>query len=142
MRVLQIIPHYIPAYRFGGPQIVAHGLGKSLVGLGYSVTVCTTNMADEETDLDIPIDKSVNIDGVAIFYEPVKYFRYFGFSPRLWSRIDKEVQKSDKTIPTKTLLPTPGEVLNSLNKIGRVQWSSLVTYNKFYNYKMMFWVIS
>jgi hypothetical protein len=26
-------------------------------------------------------------------------------------------------------------VLNALNKIGRIQWSNLVTYNKFYNYK-------
>lgn len=48
---------------------------------------------------------------------------------------DKEVPKVDNTIPEITLPPSPGEVLNALNKIGRVQWSSLVTYNKFYNYK-------
>ena len=47
----------------------------------------------------------------------------------------KEIPKTDNTVPAITLPPSPGEVLNSLNKIGRVQWSSLVTYNKFYNYK-------
>lgn len=48
---------------------------------------------------------------------------------------EKEIPKVDKTTPTITLPPSPGEVLNALSKIGRVQWSSLVTYNKFYNYK-------
>ncbi len=48
---------------------------------------------------------------------------------------EKEIPKTDTTIPTITLPPSPGEVLNSLSKIGRVEWSGLVTYNKFYNYK-------
>jgi len=48
---------------------------------------------------------------------------------------EKEIPKTDKTAPKVTLTPSPGEVLNSLSKIGRVQWSSLVTYNNFYNYK-------
>ena len=48
---------------------------------------------------------------------------------------EKEIPKTDKTIPQTALTPSPGEVLNSLSKIGRVQWSSLVTYNNFYNYK-------
>lgn len=53
----------------------------------------------------------------------------------LMAQDEKEIPKVDKTIPTITLPPSPGEVLNALSKIGRVQWSSLVTYNKFYNYK-------
>lgn len=47
----------------------------------------------------------------------------------------QEDEKSDETTVATTILPSPGEVLNSLGKIGRVQWSSLVTYNKYYNYK-------
>lgn len=53
----------------------------------------------------------------------------------LFSQDEKEIPKVDKTVPSITLPPSPGEVLNALSKIGRVQWSSLVTYNKFYNYK-------
>lgn len=48
---------------------------------------------------------------------------------------EKEIPKTDNTIPAVTLLPSPGEVLNALSKIGRVHWSNLVNYNKFYNYK-------
>jgi hypothetical protein len=48
---------------------------------------------------------------------------------------EKNIPQTDKTIPKISLPPSPGEVLNALSKIGRVQWSSLVTYNKFYNYK-------
>lgn len=46
-----------------------------------------------------------------------------------------DVVKTDTTNPMNTLLPSPGEVLNSLNKMGEIQWNSLITYNEFYNYK-------
>ncbi|MEZ5196910.1 MAG: hypothetical protein R2764_11030 [Bacteroidales bacterium] len=47
----------------------------------------------------------------------------------------KEIPETDNTVPAITLLPSPGEVLNALSKIGQVDWSNLVSYNKFYNYK-------
>lgn len=95
MRVLQVVPHYIPAYRFGGPQYVAHSLGKALVHAGHQVVVCTTNLADEASDLEVPLDKPVNRDGVTIYYEPSIISRFWGFSPMLFSRIAREMPHAD-----------------------------------------------
>lgn len=53
----------------------------------------------------------------------------------LVAQSEKEIPKTDNTVPDITLIPSPGEVLNALSKIGRVEWNNLVTYNKFYNYK-------
>jgi hypothetical protein len=53
----------------------------------------------------------------------------------VFSQTVKVPPKTDETTPGFTLAPSPGEVLNALSKIGRVEWSGLVNYNKFYNYK-------
>ena len=95
MKVVQIVPHYIPATRFGGPQRVAHFLGKALLKLGHQVTVCTTNLQDEFEDLDVPVDVPVDVDGVCVFYEPVRLSRYWGFSPALARRVKEEIKKAD-----------------------------------------------
>jgi glycosyltransferase involved in cell wall biosynthesis len=95
MQLTQIISHYVPAHRFGGPLQVAHGLGKALVARGHSVSVCTTNLADADRDLDVPLDTPVNVDGVSVYYEPTCCSRYWGFSPRLWRRANREIAKAD-----------------------------------------------
>lgn len=95
MRIIQVIPHYIPAHRFGGPLRVAHPLGKALTNLGHQVVVCTTNLADEHNDLSVPVDQPVNVEGVTVYYEPTLLSRYWGFSPKLWRRSAQEIQKAD-----------------------------------------------
>ena len=95
MRICQVIPHYIPAYRFGGPQRVAHSLSKALVQAGHQVVVCTTNLADEKNDLNVPQDEPVELDGVTVYYEPTTLSRYWGFSPPLYSRVQQEIALSD-----------------------------------------------
>lgn len=95
MKVLQIISHYVPAYRYGGPLHVAHGLGKALLKAGHSVTVCTTNLSDDSNDLPIPLDIPVSIDGLEVYYEPTRLSRYWGFSPRLFLRARREIIKAD-----------------------------------------------
>ena len=98
MKILQIIPHYVPAFRFGGPLKVAHSLGKTLVALGNQVTVCTTNLKDEFSFLDVPIDKPVDIDGVTVFYEKVNSLRWWGYSRDFKTRITNEIKDSDVVI--------------------------------------------
>lgn len=95
MKICQVIPHYVPATRFGGPQRVAHPLGKALVRAGHSVVVCTTNLADRTANLDVPVDEPVIVDGATVYYEPVLLSRYWGFSPSLWRRVAREVQQAD-----------------------------------------------
>jgi glycosyltransferase involved in cell wall biosynthesis len=95
MRVLQVISHYVPAWRFGGPQRVAHSLGKALVDAGHRMVVCTTNLADETSDLDVPLDEPVDLDGVTVYYEPTIISRYWGFSPKLFQRVAREMPWAD-----------------------------------------------
>lgn len=95
MKIVQIVPHYIPASYFGGTQKVAHAIGRSLVKFGHDVTVCTTNLADNSQNLNIPIDTAIDIEGVKVYYEPTYLLRYWGFSPQLAYRIDKEIACAD-----------------------------------------------
>ena len=95
MKFLQVIPHYVPAFSFGGPLRVAHSIGKSLVQLDHHVTVCTTNMKDEKENLDVPLDKPINIDGINVYYEEVNKFKYWGYSPGLKNRINHEAKNQD-----------------------------------------------
>lgn len=96
MKILQVISHYVPAYRFGGPLQVAHGLGKALVRAGHEVTVCCTNMLDPEATLDVPLDVPVMVEGVKVYYEPVAAIgRYWGFSPAMRRRVRKEAGSAD-----------------------------------------------
>jgi len=59
------------------------------------VTVCTTNLQNERSDLAVPIDRPVDVDGVKVYYEPTNLSRYWGYSSRLRQRIKVEVPRSD-----------------------------------------------
>lgn len=87
MKILQVISHYVPAYRFGGPLQVAHALGRSLVARDHVVTVCCTSQRDPESDLEVPVDVPVMVDGVRVYYEQVSYFRRWGYSPGMMKRL-------------------------------------------------------
>ncbi len=67
LRLLHVVPTYVPAWRHGGPVRAVHGLCKALAARGHEVTVFTT-------DLDAggpPLDRPVEIDGVAVRYFPL-----------------------------------------------------------------------
>lgn len=95
MRILQIVPHYVPAYRFGGPLKVAHGLGKALTRAGHDVVVITTNLAGHDSVLPVPADTPVEVDGVTVYYERTQLLRYWGLSLPLWRRIQAELPAAD-----------------------------------------------
>tara|TARA_Y100000996_G_scaffold385814_1_gene343428 strand:+ start:2228 stop:3391 length:1164 start_codon:yes stop_codon:yes gene_type:complete len=95
MKIVQVIPQYIPAYRFGGPLRVAHSIGKALVEKGHKVSVITTNMAGEGSSLNVPINKQVDIDGVKVFYFEVKFLRRWAFCPSMKKRLNTELKDAD-----------------------------------------------
>jgi glycosyltransferase involved in cell wall biosynthesis len=95
LKILQVISHYVPAFRYGGPLQVAHSLGKSLVAAGHAVTVCTTNLKDAVSLLDVPVDTPVDVDGVRVYYERVPGLRRWGFSPGLARRLRAEITSAD-----------------------------------------------
>jgi hypothetical protein len=47
MRILQVIPTYLPATRYGGPIVAVHALNalaRALIARGHDVEVVTTNV--------------------------------------------------------------------------------------------------
>ena len=95
MKITQVISHYVPATRFGGPQQVAHGLGKALTRMGHEVSVCTTNMMDEHKDLQVAVNEQTDVDGVRVTYSPTCCSRYWAFSPGLWRSAKQEIADAD-----------------------------------------------
>lgn len=67
MRILHVVPTYLPATRYGGPIYAVHGLCKALAARGHEVDVFTTNV-DGDRDSDVPLDTPVNLDGVHVHY--------------------------------------------------------------------------
>ena len=44
MRILHVVPSYLPAVRYGGPIFTVHGLCRALAARGHEVQVFTTNV--------------------------------------------------------------------------------------------------
>lgn len=95
MRILQVVPHYVPAYRFGGPLQVAHHLGKALLALGHQVIVCTTNLLEPGKRLSVLVDQAVDVEGIQVYYEAVPLLERWGFSPGLARRCRCEAELAD-----------------------------------------------
>jgi glycosyltransferase involved in cell wall biosynthesis len=67
VRILHVVPTYLPATRYGGPIYAVHGLCRALVARGHEVSVFTTNV-DGPRDSVVPIDVPTIMDGVRIGY--------------------------------------------------------------------------
>ncbi len=79
MRVLQVVPTYLPAVRHGGPVRAVHGLSRALAARGHEVVVFTTNQhADGVLDLD---SDRAELDGVGVRYFEVGRPRRLARSP-------------------------------------------------------------
>jgi glycosyltransferase involved in cell wall biosynthesis len=94
MRILHVVPTYIPAYRYGGPIYSVHGLCKALVHLGHEVSVFTTNV-DGDNDSDVPLGQSIDIDGVKVSYFPSKQLRRIYWSPSMKKALDQHIPNVD-----------------------------------------------
>jgi glycosyltransferase involved in cell wall biosynthesis len=93
-RILQVVPTYYPAVRYGGPIRSVHGLASSLARRGHDVHVFTTNL-DGPTDLEVPLDRPVDIDGVSVHYFPVPALRRLAWSPAMQRRLQQRVAGFD-----------------------------------------------
>ena len=94
MRILHVIPTYLPAWRHGGPVLAVHGLCKALAARGHEVTVLTTNVHGDAT-LDVPPGEPVPIDGVVVRYFPVRCPRRLYFAPGLGAAARKSLSRFD-----------------------------------------------
>lgn len=90
MRLLHVVPSYLPATRYGGPIYAVHGLCKALVARGHEVHVYTTPV-DGDADSDVPTGQAVNLDGVEVWYFPVRFPRRLYYSPKLRAALQAQV---------------------------------------------------
>jgi glycosyltransferase involved in cell wall biosynthesis len=94
LRILQVVPTYYPAVRYGGPIRSVHGLAKSLSQRGHEVHVYTTTL-DGPLDLDVPTDRPVPMDGVYVHYFRVPVLRRLAWSPAMRAMLKRTVASFD-----------------------------------------------
>lgn len=63
MKILQVIPYFVPAWDYGGPLRVCYELSKELVRRGQEVTVYTTDTLDANSRVE---KKEEVIDGIKV----------------------------------------------------------------------------
>lgn len=93
MRILHVVPTYLPARRYGGPIVAVHGLCKALVARGHAVDVFTTTVDGDRT-LDVPAGTPVELDGVRVRYYASPFRRLY-WSPDMRTSLAQEVRNYD-----------------------------------------------
>jgi len=78
VKILHVVPTYLPARRYGGPIVAVHGLCKALVERGHEVHVFTTNV-DGEGTLNV---SHATLDGVQVRYFASTFDRLY-WSPAM-----------------------------------------------------------
>jgi glycosyltransferase involved in cell wall biosynthesis len=94
MRVLHIVPTYLPATRYGGPIYSVHGLCKALAALGHDVEVMTTSV-DGAGNSAVPLDRGVDVEGVQVRYFASQLLRRLYFAPAMQRRLAGEIAGFD-----------------------------------------------
>lgn len=94
MRILHVVPSYLPAVRYGGPIVSVHGLCKALARRGHDVHVFTTNI-DGAAESPVAVDVPVDMDGVKVWYFPVPMLRRLYWSPRMKAALVKHMAGFD-----------------------------------------------
>jgi glycosyltransferase involved in cell wall biosynthesis len=67
MNILQITPYFYPAWSYGGIPRVVYELSKALVKKGHDVTVCTTDVFNQNSRCD-QSGKEAVVDGIKVHY--------------------------------------------------------------------------
>lgn len=80
LRLLHVVPTYLPAVRYGGPIRSVHALCRELAAAGHDVHVFTTNV-DGAGDSDVPLMRPVDLEGVKVTYFPSRTLRRLYWSP-------------------------------------------------------------
>jgi glycosyltransferase involved in cell wall biosynthesis len=93
LKLLHVVPTYLPARRYGGPIVSVHGLCKALASRGHEVDVFTTNV-DGGGVLDVPVAEPVMLDGVRVRYFSSPYPRLY-WSPQMRKALSGGAAKYD-----------------------------------------------
>ena len=82
LRLLHVVPTYLPALRYGGPIRSVHALCRALAAQGHEADVFTTNV-DGPADSDVPLGRPVDLEGVKVTYFPSPILRRLYWSPAM-----------------------------------------------------------
>lgn len=94
MKILHVIPSFAPAWRFGGPIHALYELTREQVRQGHRVTVFTTDV-DVDGRLDVPLMRAVDMDGVEVWYFPIRTPWRLSFSPEMGRALRRRVAEFD-----------------------------------------------
>jgi glycosyltransferase involved in cell wall biosynthesis len=93
VRILHVVPTYLPATRYGGPIYAVHGLCRALAARGHDVSVFTTNV-DGGSESAVPLDSDVMLDGVRVRYFRSELRRVY-YSRRMKQALHAEARSFD-----------------------------------------------
>ncbi len=95
MKILHIVPTYIPAWIYGGPIRSVHALCKKMVEMGHQVDVFTTNINGRGVS-NVPLSSFVELDGVRIkYFECNKFLKRIYYSSGMRASLVKEISTYD-----------------------------------------------
>jgi glycosyltransferase involved in cell wall biosynthesis len=94
MRVLHVIPSYLPARRYGGVVFATHGLCAALARAGCEVAVYTTSV-DGAQDAPVPLGEAVPMDGVSVWYFRSSMFRRLCYAPGMTRELERRCADFD-----------------------------------------------
>jgi glycosyltransferase involved in cell wall biosynthesis len=94
MRLLHVVPTYLPAIRYGGPVVAVHGLCRALASRGHRVEVYTTSI-DGRRDSDVPHGEPVLLDGVTVRYFASPILRRLAWAPSLARTLHPQLEGAD-----------------------------------------------
>jgi glycosyltransferase involved in cell wall biosynthesis len=94
MRILHVIPTYVPAYRYGGPVRSVHGLAEAQAAAGDEVAVFTTDV-DGPGRLEVPLAVPVAVGRHVARYFPVASPRRLMRSPAMRPALARELPGRD-----------------------------------------------
>lgn len=94
MRLLHVVPTYLPARRYGGPIMATHGLCRALAARGHEVEVFTTSIDGPENS-PVPHDTPVMLDNVKVRYFASPLLRRLSYAPGLSRTLRRHAHGAD-----------------------------------------------
>ncbi len=94
LRLLHVVPTYLPAVRYGGPIRSVHAVCRELAALGHDVHVFTTSV-DGPGDSKVPLETPVDVEGARVTYFPSRMLRRLYWSPPMGRALAQAASRFD-----------------------------------------------
>lgn len=95
MKILHIIPTYLPSVHSRGVIDSIHFLNKQLVQRGVDVSVYTTDQDGAGGTMNVPVGREVNIEGVKVIYCKSAFLKHWYYSDDMRALLLKTVADFD-----------------------------------------------